>query len=67
MRTTIGYLLLGSLSWNVFAVPINPDNTFGLYQGDMAVGFKRNGLLSPDEHWPNGEVYYKIDEQFSKF
>ncbi|XP_030561570.1 seminal metalloprotease 1-like [Drosophila novamexicana] len=64
MRTTIGYLLLGSLSWNVFAVPINPDNTFGLYQGDMAVGFKRNGLLSPDEHWPNGEVYYKIDEQF---
>ncbi|XP_064535365.1 seminal metalloprotease 1-like [Drosophila montana] len=64
MRTTIGYLLLGCLSWTAFAVPINPDISLGLYQGDMAVGFKRNGLLSPDEHWPNGEVFYKIDEQF---
>lgn len=46
---------------------IDPELAGDYFQGDMDVELTRNGELAVTRHWPNATVYYKIDEQFSRF
>lgn len=53
-------------SQTVKTVDPDPELTGGYFEGDMEIEITRNGLLAERKRWPNGVVYYKIDEIFGK-
>lgn len=53
-------------SQTVKTVDPDPELTGGYFEGDMEIEVTRNGLIAERKKWPNGVVYYKIDEVFGK-
>ena len=53
---------------NGYSLQNNPMEVTGLFEGDIVPNLKTKGIFdSQIRRWPNGIVYYVIDNSYSNF